>query len=437
MSSEQPLHVIIKIPYKRPPGFVEPPSVVWTEEMEQKLWEILTQNKRQSIDWYTASRLLNVPVPYLLRHAAFLYETQLRGVQMQLRLGETLSASNSIGAIGNRNRASSRASLTKVSIFDGDGLVIGHQRPPSATSNASREQYIAPRGGYSGSQDMIRTGSNTSLTDSRKQASGSASSSIHAAITQSMNETGFQIQGKNILTQTQATPSPNISGRQMSPSSSVSTITTDQVMKQSTHLTYKQNNYSAPLSTIESSSTNESFVTPAASMAMPLSRTLSNPLSLDTQDLSRSIQNVKLDDDSDEDNDSLKKSGDSSSERLEKLDKLQKQDIAAFLLPTSSSPGIQTDVIGTNSSLENNEPMDFRVPVIDSILQQQPVKGSRTNIPTAAADSQQSFSANDSSSSFSDIDSLTHSDLENAYLDEASNFNGSKTSLYSVRKNTV
>ena len=75
------------------------------------------------------------------------------------------------------------------------------------------------------------------------------------------------------------------------------------------------------------------------------------------------------------------------------------------------------------------------------------------NKPTASADSQQSLSANDSSSSFSDIgksklsikyltfslvinfiniiilflDSLTHSELENAYLDEASNFNGSKT----------
>ncbi|GBC15741.1 uncharacterized protein OCT59_027698 [Rhizophagus irregularis] len=434
MSSEQPLHVVIKIPYKRPPGFVEPPSVVWTEEMEQKLWEILTQNKRQSIDWYAASRLLNVPVPYLLRHAAFLYETQLRGVQMQLRRGETLSASTSTGTIGSRNRASSRASLTKVSIFDGDGVVTGHQRPPSATSNASREQYITSRGGYAGSQDMIRTGSNTSLTDGRKQASGSESSSIHAPITQSINEAGLQVQGKNVFAQGQATPSSNISGRQMSPSSSVSTITTDQVTKQSTHITYKPN-YSTTLSTIESSSTNECFATPAASVTIPLSRTLSNPLSLEARDLSRSIQNMKIDDDdSDEDNDS-KKSEDSSNERLEKLEKLQKQDIAAFLLPNSSSSVIQTDVIGAN---ENNEPISFKVPTIDLAvnLQQQPAKGLRMNIPTAAADSQQSLSANDSSSSFSDIDSLTHSELENAYLEEASNFNGSKTSLYSVRKST-
>src|ERR1043165_8956293 len=107
----------------------------------------------------------------------------------------------------------------------------------------------------------------------------------------------------------------------MSPSSSVSTITTDQVMKQSTHTIHKQDHYSTTnLSTIESSS---AFVTPAASLAMPLSRTLSNPLSL---------QNMNLDNDSDEENDSLKKSDDDLSERLKEL---QNQDLAAFL-PISS-----------------------------------------------------------------------------------------------------
>lgn len=49
-----------------------------------------------------------MPVPYLLRYAAFLYETQLRGVQMQLRLGEAMSASISSSTFGGRNRAPSR-----------------------------------------------------------------------------------------------------------------------------------------------------------------------------------------------------------------------------------------------------------------------------------------------------------------------------------------
>ena len=163
------------------------------------------------------------------------------------------------------------------------------------------------------------------------------------------------------MTQAQAPPPTNTSGRQMSPSSSVSTITTDQVMKQSIHITHKQDHYSTTnLSTIESSSTNASFVTPAASLAMPLSRTLSNPLSL---------QNMSLDNDSDEENDSLKKSDDDLSERLAKL---QTQDLAAFL-PISSNKNSTINI--NDNSLENNESVSFRTPVIDltANLQQQPI----------------------------------------------------------------
>ncbi|CAG8547574.1 6700_t:CDS:2 [Funneliformis mosseae] len=358
MSSEQPLHVVIRIPYKRPHGFVEPPSVVWTEEMEQKLWEILTQNKRQSIDWYAASRLLNVPVPYLLRHASFLYETQLRGVQKQLRRGETLSASNS-GIIGSRNRASSRASLTKVSIFEGDGTIIGHQRPLSAMSNASREHHTTSRGGHVGSQDMTRTGSNTSLTDGRKQTSGSASSSLNASVVQSTIEPS---QVKNVLVHTQSTQSPlpigmtNVSGRPTSPSSSVSTITTD-------HLTQKQDNYTTTLPTIESS-TNTSFATPAASMTMPLSRTLSNPLSFDTHDLATT--------------------------------KLEMQDLAAFL-PITQNAG----PIDTNNSSENND--STGTPIINLTPNSQQPSNIATKGSAASADSQQSLSATDSANSSSSL----------------------------------
>ncbi|CAI2177668.1 18883_t:CDS:2 [Funneliformis geosporum] len=427
---QQPLHVVIRIPYKRPHGFVEPPSVVWTEEMEQKLWEILTQNKRQSIDWYAASRLLNVPVPYLLRHASFLYETQLRGVQKQLRRGETLSASNS-GIIGSRNRASSRASLTKVSIFEGDGTIIGHQRPPSAMSNASREQHITSRGGHVGSQDMTRTGSNTSLTDGRKQTSGSASSSLDASVVQSTNETS---QVKNVLVHTQTTPSPlpigmtNISGRPTSPSSSVSTITTDQIIKQSTHIAQKQDNYTTILPALESS-TNTSFATPSASVAMPLSRTLSNPLSLDTHDLSSNMMTPNIDPDNDydeyfEENDSLKKSDEFS--LSDRLAKLQMQDLAAFL-PISQKTG----PIDTNNSLENNDLTG--TPIINLTPNSQQPSNTATKGSAASGDSQQSLSANDSANSSSSLDSLTQSELESAYL-EASNFNNSKMSVCSPRK---
>ncbi|CAG8840407.1 13497_t:CDS:2, partial [Racocetra persica] len=120
----------------------------------------------------SASQLLNVPVPYLLRHAAFLYENQLRGVKIQLRRDEAMSSSSLSGSHGNRNRASS--------------LIDGSPRPPSALSSMSKDQFAPARAGHTGSQDMMRTGSNTSLSDGKKLVSGSISSSI--TVTQSLNE---------------------------------------------------------------------------------------------------------------------------------------------------------------------------------------------------------------------------------------------------------
>lgn len=54
------------------------------------------------------ARQLNVPTPYLIRHAAFLYETQLRGIQQQLRLGEMgrTKTTESATASGRSSRAS-------------------------------------------------------------------------------------------------------------------------------------------------------------------------------------------------------------------------------------------------------------------------------------------------------------------------------------------
>ncbi|CAG8560490.1 10747_t:CDS:10 [Diversispora eburnea] len=366
--------------------------VIWTEEMEQKLWEILTLNKRSNIDWNAASRLLNVPVPYLLRYAAFLYETQLRGVQMQLRLGEAMSSS---GTLSSRNRAPS--------------LGTGYQRPNSALSNHSREHYMTSRGVSVGSQEMVRNGSNTSLSDGRKPTNGSTSSSIN-------NEAGISSQS----------------------SSSVSTITTiDLIPKQTTQfiqvtqatqptqVTSKLEN----LTSLESSSTTNSFVTPAASLSLSPRIHISN----ENQETSSTSKNSIIhsvysdligDDESDNVNDN------SLSLRLAEL---TKQSVAAFL-PSVSIP--DDDVTSNLREVtEIFDPIKTKVPIIDN-LQNIIKSGSSssnlglqpTNKQITAADSQQSLSANDSansSSSLSDIDSLTQSELENAYLEDT-NFNNSK-----------
>ncbi|CAG8676415.1 2474_t:CDS:2 [Dentiscutata erythropus] len=401
MSSEQPLHVVIRIPYKRPPGFVEPPSIIWTEEMEKRLWEILAQ---KNIDWNSASQLLNVPAPYLLRHAAFLYETQLRDVQMQLRRGEAaLSSSNISSSHGNRNRSSSC-------------------KPLSALSSVSKEQFTSSRGAYTSSQDMMRTGSNTSLSEGKKLASGSTSSSI--TVTQSLNE----------AKQTQVTPSPlqtgspTFSRRPLSTSSSVSTITTvDPVSRQPAQMTPRQDGFpTTNLSTIESSTTT-SFATPAASLTMPLSRTLSNPSSPGTQDLSGSVMIHTADPDIDytdefleENDDNLRQSNEFS--LSDKLARLNTQAGPAFLPIGINPPNPRHHDINFKILPELSDSTEIRAPMTYLSSNSQ-----LSNIAEGLQPSKKNeFSAHgsaNSSSSLSDLsiglDSVTLSEMGSAYLEDS------------------
>ncbi|CEI96693.1 hypothetical protein RMCBS344292_10850 [Rhizopus microsporus] len=82
-SDKDTFHVVIKLPFPRPNDFVEPPSIVWTEEMEHQLWKHMSQKSK---DWNAIAEQLGIPTQYVVRHAAFIYETQLKGIQQQLRL---------------------------------------------------------------------------------------------------------------------------------------------------------------------------------------------------------------------------------------------------------------------------------------------------------------------------------------------------------------
>ncbi|KAI8390879.1 uncharacterized protein BYT42DRAFT_554658 [Radiomyces spectabilis] len=79
------LHVVIRLPFKRPAGFVEPPPIVWTDDMEHRLWRYMSQKQT---DWNAIAEQLGMPTSYVVRHAAFIHETQLRGLHQQLRLSE-------------------------------------------------------------------------------------------------------------------------------------------------------------------------------------------------------------------------------------------------------------------------------------------------------------------------------------------------------------
>ncbi|KAF9437021.1 hypothetical protein BGZ76_002222 [Entomortierella beljakovae] len=85
-SSEEPIHVIIRLPYARPEGYVNTQPVQWTEAMEKTLWNIIGQTKPSLIDWNAISRQLgNIPVPFLIKHATSLFENQLQDLH---RIGE-------------------------------------------------------------------------------------------------------------------------------------------------------------------------------------------------------------------------------------------------------------------------------------------------------------------------------------------------------------
>ncbi|KAL0095086.1 hypothetical protein F4703DRAFT_1054544 [Phycomyces blakesleeanus] len=120
-----PLHVVIRLACKRPPGFKEPPSVVWTDEMEHKLWKYMSQKQT---DWSFIAGQLGVPTAYVVRQAAFIYETQLRGIHQQLRLGEVKASTNTTTTIiptsaSSSSRSTKRHSIGTKYIFR-DGLCI-------------------------------------------------------------------------------------------------------------------------------------------------------------------------------------------------------------------------------------------------------------------------------------------------------------------------
>lgn len=108
--------------------------------MEHRLWQYTSQKNTDcelisfilpillsiyshSILGNLIARQLNVPTPYLIRHAAFLYETQLRGIQQQLRMGEMGKAKSaeSASASGRSSRASRPSSA-----LHGKHILVSH-----------------------------------------------------------------------------------------------------------------------------------------------------------------------------------------------------------------------------------------------------------------------------------------------------------------------
>jgi len=116
--------------------------------MEHRLWQYTSQ---KNTDWNLIARQLNVPTPYLIRHAAFLYETQLRGIQQQLRMGEMGKAKSteSASASGRSSRASRPSSALHAHSDIGNRPLstTSITSPPNQTGstvdNASESLYMS------------------------------------------------------------------------------------------------------------------------------------------------------------------------------------------------------------------------------------------------------------------------------------------------------
>ncbi|CCH40489.1 Zinc finger and BTB domain-containing protein 20 [Wickerhamomyces ciferrii] len=83
--------VYIKIPRNRD-GFVDPPSIRWSEDKERKLWKVLSKSKRNDLD--CESEQFGVPISFLQQQAYWLYESELEQLKNEMQRGQTAGTSS-------------------------------------------------------------------------------------------------------------------------------------------------------------------------------------------------------------------------------------------------------------------------------------------------------------------------------------------------------
>ena len=77
--------VIIRLPFARG-DFEDPTSVPWNTSQDQQLWKQLSQTSNCSdLNWEAMSKRFGVPLEFLGRQAAWLYERHFQGVKAQMR----------------------------------------------------------------------------------------------------------------------------------------------------------------------------------------------------------------------------------------------------------------------------------------------------------------------------------------------------------------
>ncbi|KAF2861500.1 hypothetical protein K470DRAFT_37243 [Piedraia hortae CBS 480.64] len=84
--------VLVRLPFPRPPSFVDPPSIEWNASKDAHLWKLVS-SRNPNINWSATAAELNVSLPFLLQQAAWLSEKHFEGVRKQMqRLGVTTTS---------------------------------------------------------------------------------------------------------------------------------------------------------------------------------------------------------------------------------------------------------------------------------------------------------------------------------------------------------
>lgn len=77
--------VFIRLPFPRD-DFRDPPQVQWDASRDQQLWKYISKaSQSKALNWEQLSSKFNVPLPFLLQQAAWLYERHFEGVKAQMK----------------------------------------------------------------------------------------------------------------------------------------------------------------------------------------------------------------------------------------------------------------------------------------------------------------------------------------------------------------
>ncbi|KAK3710221.1 hypothetical protein LTR37_010442 [Vermiconidia calcicola] len=188
--------VFIRLPFQRG-DFQDPPQVQWDSTKDKALWKAVSaiSTSKQDPDWDAISLRFNVPLPFLLQQAAWLYERHLEGMRKQMAKLGVAGAAGVGGAAGAAVSASVQQSAVErensTPAVEIGGTEITRraskdlQRPPSIITQKviirpHGENFSSPSTPKEHRPGVSRTPSAATVTQSRISSS-SARLTIQAA----------------------------------------------------------------------------------------------------------------------------------------------------------------------------------------------------------------------------------------------------------------